>query len=86
MIIISFYVNFFVKQRRKKKIQLQSVKLILWSFGVILWKLQIRNSFCRNLLELSAALWYNDANNLIRCGGFGGYNVACHGGYGCGFI
>ena len=22
------------------------------------------------LLELSAALWYNVANNLIRCGGF----------------
>ena len=31
------------------------------------------------LLELSAVLWYNDANNLIRCGGFGGYDVACHG-------
>ena len=37
-------------------------------------------------LELSGTLWYNDANNLIHCGGFGGYNVACHGGYGCGFI
>ena len=36
---------------------------------MILWDIQIRNSFCRNLLELSAALWYNDANNLIRCGG-----------------
>ena len=37
-------------------------------------------------LELSDTLWYNDANNLIRCGGFGGYIVACHGGYWCGFI
>jgi len=36
---------------------------------VILWDLQIRNSFCRNLLELSAVLWYNDVNNSIRCGG-----------------
>ena len=36
---------------------------------MILWELQIRNSFCRNLLELSAALCYNDVNNLIRCGG-----------------
>ena len=36
---------------------------------MILWELQIRNSFCRNLLELSLALWYNDANNLICCGG-----------------
>ena len=39
---------------------------------MILWDWQIRDSFCRNLLELSLALWYNDANNLIRCGGFGG--------------
>ena len=61
IIIIFFYVNFFVKQRRKERIYSLS-------------------------LELSAALWYNDANNLIRCGGFGGYNVACHGAYGCGFI
>ena len=38
------------------------------------------------LLELPEVLWYNDANNLIRCGGFGGYDVACHGGYWCGFI
>ena len=37
-------------------------------------------------LELSADLWYNDVNSLIRCGGFGGHNVACHGGYWCGFI
>ena len=44
--------------------------LALWNFGVTLWDFQIRISFCRNLLELSAALWYNDANNLIRCGGF----------------
>ena len=55
-IIIFFYVNFFVKQRRK----------------------EINISV---LLELSAALWYNDANNLIRCGGFGGYDVDCHGAY-----
>ena len=41
IIIIFFYVNFFVKQRRKE-----------------------RNIYVR--LELSAALWYNDANNLIR--------------------
>ena len=45
---------------------------------MILWNFYICNSFCRNLLELSAALWYNDADNLIRYGGFGGYNVACH--------
>lgn len=49
---------------------------------MILWDLPIRNSFCRNLLERSAALWYNDVNNLIRCGEFGGYNVACHGQFG----
>ena len=61
IIIIFFYVNFFAKQRRKK-----------------------RNITV--LLELSVALWYNDANNLIRCGGFGGYNVACHGACRGGFI
>ena len=61
IIIIFFYVNFFVKQRRKKT------------------KISV-------ILALSAALWYNDANNLIRCGGFGGYDVACHGAYRCGFI
>ena len=61
IIIIFFYVNFFVKQRRKKT------------------KISV-------ILALSAALWYNDANNLIRCGGFGGQNVACHGAYRCGFI
>ena len=61
IIIIFFYVNFFVKQRRKKRIYALS-------------------------LELSAALWYNDANNLIRCGGFGEQNVACHGAFGSRFI
>ena len=61
IIIIFFYVNFFVKQRRKER-----------NISV--------------LLELLVALWYNDVNNLIRCGGFGGYDVACHGAYWCGFI
>ena len=56
IIIIFFYVNFFVKQRRKERIYSLS-------------------------LELPVALWYNDANNLIRCGGFGGYDVDCHGAY-----
>ena len=48
IIIIFFYVNFFVKQRRKERIYSLS-------------------------LELSAALWYNDVNNLIRCADLADY-------------
>ena len=32
----------------EEKIQLQSVNLIFWNFGVILWDFQICNSFCLN--------------------------------------
>lgn len=42
------YIKFlYTFQRSEEKIQLQSAKLTLWSYGMILWDLQIRNFFCR---------------------------------------
>ena len=72
-------------QRRKKK---YSSKVSNWHFGTLAWYFEIcRRRFSAVIaLELSATLWYNNDNNLIRYGGFGGYNVACHGAVWCGFI
>ena len=95
LILFSSFYQLFIKfissfytllECRKKK---YSSKVSNWYFGALSWYFGIYQSVILSVvisLELSATLWYNDANNLIRCGEFGGYNVACHGGYGRGFI
>ena len=49
---------------------LYRLSMIIIVFNVNFFQNTAERIYSRSL-ELSDTLWYNDANNVIRCGGFG---------------